>query len=95
MAIADIANGPEVRQRDRLTAARIVGDRDHDERHAIGTHLFDGALEALDVHVALEGMEHGRVAACGDDEVSRLGTLVFDVGASRVEMGVVGHDVAL
>ncbi len=52
-------------------------------------------LEGLDVHVALEGMLGLRVATFGDDEIPGLGTLVLDVGAGRVEVGVVGDHVSL
>ena len=51
-------------------------------------------LERVDVHVALERVDRRRVAALGDDEVDRLGARRLDVRPRRVEVGVVGHDLA-
>src|ERR1017187_1354054 len=51
-------------------------------------------LEPVDIHVALERMLHRRIASLGDGQVDGLGTGELDVGARRVEVRVVGHDLA-
>ena len=51
-------------------------------------------LERLDVHVALERVQRAWVAALRDRQVERLGPGVLDVGPCRVEVGVVGDDLA-
>ena len=56
--------------------------------------LGEQPVERVDVHVALERVERRRVAALGDDEVDRLGAGRLDVRPGRVEVGVVGHDLA-
>ena len=91
--VADGPDGPQVLERDRLAAARVVGhghEHDRDVRAARGQQR----LERVGVHVALERMERGRVAALGDDEVDRLGAGRLDVGAGGVEVGVVRDDLA-
>ena len=56
--------------------------------------LGDERVQRVDVHVALERVDGRRVATLGDDEVDGLGAGGLDVGAGRVEMGVVGDDLA-
>ena len=53
--------------------------------------LLDQPLERGDVHVALEGQDRLRIVR--RRQVDRLGAGVLDVGARRVEVGVVGDDL--
>ncbi len=91
--IAERANAAQVLQRHGLPAARVVGDGDHHQRHAIAVFV-ERPLERSQVDVALEGMHQRRHAAFGDHEVARLGAFDLDVGARRIEVVVVGDDVA-
>ena len=93
-AVADGADGAEVLERDRLPAAGVVRDRDHHDRDVLGAARRDEPLERLDVHVALERVLRRRVVPLGDHEVDRLGARELDVRARRVEVGVVGDDLA-
>jgi len=89
VGIADGPDGPQVLERDRLAAARVVRDRhEHDRNEPIT--LAQETVKGLDIHVALERMDERRVAAFRDDEVDGLRTRELDVRPSRVEVGVVG-----
>jgi hypothetical protein len=89
VAIADGPHRPEVLERHGLPAARVVRDRDEDDRHPSLVPGEEG-FEGVDVHVALERMDRRRIAALGDDEVDGLGTRRLNVRPRGVEMGVVG-----
>jgi hypothetical protein len=93
VAVAERADAAQVLERDRLAAARVVGDGHHHERHAVAV-LVERPLERLEVDVALERVHERRVAALGDHEVERLGALDLDVGARGVEVVVVRHHLA-
>ncbi len=92
---ADRGHLAHVGKRDRLPAAGVVGDGEHDERDAVGAVLGERLTEAVDVHVALEGVVRVHVGELGRGEVERDGSAELDVGARRVEVAVVGHHVAL
>ncbi len=91
-AVTECTDSAEVLQGDRLSTARVVGDGDHDQGDAVA---FGGEelLECHQVHVAFEGVDEGRNAPLGDDQVSGLGSLHLDVGAGGVEVGVARDDV--
>ncbi len=93
VAVAHLPHLAQVLQRDRLTAAGVVGDRDHHERYVVRAYLGDGGLEAANVHVALEGIIGRVVMSLFGHEVPCLGALVLDIGPGGVEMGVIGHHV--
>jgi hypothetical protein len=57
--------------------------------------LLQQRLDALQVDVALEGMDQRRLQALGDDQVAGIDAEVFEVGARGVEVAVVGHHVTL
>ena len=95
MPAADGADGADVLHGDRLAAAGVVGDGEHDERDVLAADLFDQGFERGDIHVAFERVDGAGLAAFGDDEVDGFGADELDVGAGGVEVGVVGHDVAL
>src|SRR5271165_7451009 len=78
----------------RLSAAGVVGHRQHDQRDALAPHTLDQVFERHDIHVALEGMLQARLASFRDHQVSSLGTDEFHVGAGGIEMRVVGDDIA-
>ncbi len=94
MLVAHCAHGPQVGERDRLPAAGVVRHRHHDEGDAVHADFGDGLPQRVDIHVALERMKRRRVATLGNHQIPRLGVLVLDVGAGRVEVRVVGNDVA-
>ena len=92
--VAEGAHAAEVLERDRLPAAGVVRDGDHDERNAVAV-LLERLFEGRKIHVALERVEETRDAPFRDDEVARLGALDLHVRARRVEVVVVRDDVAL
>lgn len=85
---------PEVGHGDRLPATRVVRDRHHAERDVLATAFAEEGLKLVEVQVSLERVLVVRVAGPVVDEVHRLGPLVFDVGAGRVEVAVVGDGLA-
>ncbi len=86
---------PDVSHGHRLPAHGVVGDGEHDQRNALRPHLGDELLQGPGVHVAFEGMYGLGDLPFGDHQVHRPGTLVLHVGPGGVEVGVVGHHVAL
>src|SRR5207247_7066430 len=92
---ADIAHRLRIFHRDRLAAARVVRDRQHDQRNALAADPRDQLLERRHIHIALEGVAVSRLIAFGDEQVRRFRTHELDVGASAVEVAVVGHHIAL
>ncbi len=91
---AHLANPAQILERDRLPAARVVGDRHEDDRNHLGAVLIEQPLERVEVHVALERMPRRRIPALGDHQIDGRRSRVLDVGAGRVEVGVVGNDLA-
>jgi hypothetical protein len=91
--IAHRSDRPQVAQRDGLAAARVVRDRDEDDRD-VHRPLGEEPVERVDVHVALERVDRRRLATLGDDEVDGLGAGRLDVRSRRVEVGVVRDDLA-
>jgi hypothetical protein len=81
-------------KRDRLASPGVIADGHQDEGDALSALGVDEAVELLDVHVALEGMEHMRMTPLLDDEVERPPGAVLDAGPCRVEVIVVRHGVA-
>ena len=89
-----VGDGVHVGERDRLAAARVVGDRDHDQRDVLGAVLGERLTQPRDVHVALERVVGLHVGQLGAGQVERDGTGELAVGARGVEVAVVGHHVA-
>ncbi len=94
MAVADLAHAAQVGHRDRLTAARVVGHGHEDGWHVRGAALADEAIQRVEVHVALEGMDGRRLTALRDDQVDSLGAGEFDIRPRRVEVRVAGDRLA-
>ena len=92
---ADLGDLVHVGERDRLPAAGVVGDGDHDERDALGAVLGERLAQGVDIHVALERVVRVHVRELGRGQVERERPSELDVGAGRVEVAVVGDDVAL
>ena len=78
-----------------LAAAGVVGHGEHDERDALAADASDEGFERGNIHVSLEGIVQGRLATFGDEQINGFGSDEFDIGAGRVEVSVVGNDVAL
>ena len=93
MAAADGTGGADVGHADRLAAAGVVGDGDHRQRRVAGV-LGQRPLQRVEVNVPLEGQDARRVASRRGGNVEGGRLAVLDVGPRRVEVGVVGHDVA-
>ena len=92
---AQRAGLPEVLHRDRLPAAGVVRHREHAERHLARLGVLEQRLQLIEIYVALERMAGLRLLALWNDEVHRLRARRFDVGAGRVEVRVVRHDLPL
>ena len=95
MLAANRADRARILHRNRLAAAGVVGDGEHDQRNALASDARDQLLQRRHVHVAFEGMPRCRLARFGNRQVHRLGADKLDVGARGVEVRVVGHHVAL
>src|SRR4051812_28311215 len=95
MAATNGADRANVFHGDGLTSAGVVGDGEHDQRNALATDALNKVFKRLHIHVAFEGVHRRRLAALGNHEVDGFGADKFHVGASGVEVGVVGNDVAL
>jgi hypothetical protein len=90
--VGDFAHRAHVGHAHRLAAAGVVGHGQHDAGDVLWPDFKDVAFQRRQVHVALEGMDQPRLPSLGDHQVARLRTRVLDMGARRVEMGVVEHD---
>src|SRR5579862_332614 len=95
MALADRTDLADILHGDGLASTGVVGNGQHDERDALAAHAVNERFEGGDIHVAFERMRRGGPLAFFDDEIDGFGTDKFDVGASRIEVRVVGDDVAL
>ncbi len=93
MGMGEVGDGADVGEADRLAAASVVGDREHDARHGV-TVLRQEALKPAQVHVPLEGMLALRIQALGDDQVVGLRARCLDVAARGVEVTVGGDHPA-
>src|SRR5215510_7110721 len=82
-----------VGHRYRLSASRITGHRQYDQRYAPRTHSCDQSFEGVDVHISLERVKQRRLVEFRNREIHCVRTNVFDVGASSIEMGVVWNDL--
>src|SRR5262245_11266235 len=71
VALVDRRDAFQVLERDRLAAARVVGDGHHPDRDPRPVLLAE-RVETGEVDVALERMAAGRIAAFGDDQIDRL-----------------------
>ena len=92
-AIAHLADRPQVCEAHRLPAARVVRDRDDDDRDIVAA-LGEQALERACVEIALERVDQRRVSTLLDHQVHRLSAGELHVGSGRVEVGVVGDHLA-
>jgi hypothetical protein len=81
-------------ERHRLSAPRVVGDREHHQGDALAADLGEQAVELRHVHVALERVLRRDVVGRVDHAVHGDAEVVLDVGARGVEVDVVGHAVA-
>ena len=84
----------DVRERDRLSSAGIVGHREHDQRDAGGALRLDEPLEGGHVHVALERQPRLGVGGLGARKVGRARAAKLDVGAGGIEVRVIGNGLA-
>ena len=90
MRLCDLADGREVRKRERLTACHVQARFDADEGDALragGEH----ALEAYEVDIALERVRRLRVARLGDGDVDPGAARKLDVRARGREVEVRRH----
>ena len=92
--VADGAHRAQILQTDRLATATVVGDRHHDQRDPLAPHLGDQPFQRRDIHVPLERMKTGGVGCFGNRQVHGVRAGVLDIGPGRVEMRVVGYDLA-
>jgi hypothetical protein len=95
VALAHRSHLANVLHRNRLASTGVVGDSEHDERNAVAAYALDQGFDSGHIHVAFEGIGRRRLAAFGDDEIDGFGADELHVGASGVEVRVVGDDVAL
>ena len=94
VGVAELADLAGVFHGDGLASAGVVGDGEHDKRNALGADALDGFGEGGDIHVAFEWMDECGLLAFSDDEVEGFGSGGFDVGASGIEVSVVGDNVS-
>ena len=95
VALAYRSHLANVLHRNRLASTGVVGDGEHDERNAVAAHALDQSFESGHIHVAFEGIGRRGLATFGNDQIDGFGANELHVGASRVEVRVVGDDVAL
>ena len=93
MTLANSADLTNVFHRDGLSAAGIIGNREHDERDAFAADPSDEGFERGDIHVAFEGMRRCGMFPFLDHKVDGLGSDEFNVGARGIEVRVVGNDI--
>jgi hypothetical protein len=94
VALADRAHGANIFHRDGLAAAGVIGDGQHDQRNPLPAHALDERFKRGHIHVAFERMLQGRLPAFRNDKIDRFGADEFNVGTRRIEVGIVGDDIA-
>ena len=95
MLAANRADGASVLHRDRLPAAGVVGDGQHDQRNAFAANARDQFSSAATSMLPFEGKPRRRLTGFGNRQIDGFGADEFDVGARGVEVRVVGNHVAL
>ena len=91
--MGDVGRRTDVREADGLATARVVGDRQHYQRHAV-RRLGQQRFQPLEVDVALEWIQLVRRVSLGSHQIHGLGAGRLDVAASRVEVGIGRNDPA-
>ena len=66
MMPADLPDGLNVRHRDRLPTAGVVGDGQHDQRNLRPPFRGNQPVQRVNIHVALEGETGLRVSRLGE-----------------------------
>ena len=94
MAVGDLAHRADVGDGHGLAAARVVRDREEDERDPLRPDLPDEGAKLLRVHVPLERGDRRGIERLLDGEVDGLPAVREDVRPRRVEVHVVRDDVA-
>ena len=94
MLAEQFLDAPDIFQRNRLAAAHIVRDRDHAEGNVLRALRLDQPFERGEVHVSLEPLVRIKIAARRSQQIHGPRADIFDVGSRRVEVAVVGNDVA-
>ena len=79
---------------DRLPAAGVIGDGEHDQRNACRAFGGDQGFQRAHVHVALEIQARLRVGGFGNGQIHGARAGEFDIGAGGIEVGVGGDHVA-
>ena len=85
--------GANISHANRLSTARIIGDGDHYQRHAVAFFAQD-RFQCSEVDVALERRYQCWLQSFSNRNITSFSVLVFHIGAGRVEMRIVGHDLA-
>ena len=88
VAPTDLGHGADVGQAHRLAAARVVGHGQHRHRHRFPAVGGQKAVQAVEVDVALERVQHVGVTPLTDHQVHRLSTVHLDVCPGGVEVVV-------
>ena len=84
----------DVLHRDRLAALRIVRHGDHAQGDVLRADVADELSQGGGVHVPLEIGDAVGIDALGRGQIDGRGAGELDVRPGRVEMGVVGHELA-
>ncbi len=95
MPLAYRAHLTHVLHRYRLPAARVIGHRQHHQRDTFAPHPHNQRFERRHIHVAFERIMQRWLFALGNQQVNRFGSHKFDIGPGRVEVSIVGNDIAL
>jgi hypothetical protein len=93
--LADFLHGANIRHGNRLSASGIVRHGQHHERNLFRAFAFDEFSKLRRVHVPLEGMHARGLLRFGDGQVHGDCADEFAVGARRVKVRIVRHNLAL
>jgi hypothetical protein len=74
-----------------LTAAGVVGDGQHDQRHLVRAAFLDQAFQRLQIHIALEWMRVRQHFGFGTRQIDGLGAEISDIRPRRIEVAVARH----
>ena len=94
VCVSDLADCADVRHGNGLPSPAVVGDRNHDKRDAPHSYLINQRRELIGVHVPLEREVCLWVVRLIDHEIYRFSSVGDDVRPRRIEVHVVGDDVA-
>ena len=84
---------PQIRERNWLATASIVGDRHHYERNSLSSHFIDQGKQLVCIHIAFEWNNLLRFIRFFDDQINWLATICQDVCSSSIKVHIIRDNI--